>query len=435
MKRDIIKSLVAWKNSNMRKPMILYGARQVGKTWLLKEFGKQEYKQTVYLNFDEDLELGAYFQQNLDTRRIIAALEGHFNVKITPEDTLLIFDELQECQRAKDSLKYFSENAPQYHIAAAGSFLGVASGKFPVGQVSSFTLYPMSFYEFLEAAGYGILLENINELNPALENMHNLLTDMLKTYLYVGGMPAAVNVFVRTKDLAGVRETQNMILSDYKNDFSKHIAPNDIPKVRMLWDSIPAHLAREKKKFIYKDVKTGGRASEFENAMDWLVSTGLVYKIQRTLTPKLPLARDQDREAFKLFMLDVGLLCAKTNVDLPLFYIAEPKIFDDFYGALTEQYVCQELKCSTSNPVFYWGRDRGAAEIDFIMQYKNEVVPIEVKSGKNTQAKSLKVYMGEYKPQIAVRTSLCNIAKFCNSATLREIPLYIIGSFERMIKD
>jgi len=433
MRRNIIKKLVAWKNSSMRKPMILYGARQVGKTWLLKEFGKLEYRQTVYLNFDEDSELSAYFGQSLDTGRIITALESHFDVKITPGDTLLIFDELQECQRAKDSLKYFNEKAPQYHIAAAGSFLGVASGKFPVGQVDGFTLYPMSFYEFLDAAGHSILLESINELNPALEDMHNLLTDMLKTYLYVGGMPAAVNVFVRTKDLASVRETQNMILSDYKNDFSKHISPSDIPKVRMLWDSIPAHLAREKKKFIYKDVKTGGRASEFENAMDWLVNTGLVYKIQRTLTPKLPLSRDQDREAFKLFMLDVGLLCAKTNVDLSLFYSAEPKIFEGFQGALTEQYVCQELKCSFSSPVFYWGRDRGAAEIDFITQYKNEVVPIEVKSGKSTQAKSLKVYMGEYKPKIAVRTSLCNISKFNGSAMLREIPLYVIGSFERML--
>jgi len=434
MRRNIIKRLVAWKNSSMRRPMMLYGARQVGKTWLLKEFGKLEYRQTVYLNFDEDSELGAYFQ-NLDPGRIITALESHFDVKITPKDTLLIFDELQECQRAKDSLKCFSEKAPQYHIAAAGSFLGVASGKFPVGQVDSFTLYPMSFYEFLEAAGHSILLENINELNPALEDMHNLLTDMLKTYLYVGGMPAAVKVFVRTKDLASVRETQNMILSDYKNDFSKHISPNDIPKVRMLWDSIPAHLAREKKKFIYKDVKTGGRASEFENAMDWLVNTGLVYKIQRTLTPKLPLARDQDREAFKLFMLDVGLLCAKTNVDISLFYSAEPKIFEDFQGALTEQYVCQELKCSFPSPIFYWGRDRGAAEIDFITQYKNEVVPIEVKSGKSTQAKSLKVYMGEYKPKIAVKTSLCNIAKLRTSTVLREIPLYIIGSFERIVKN
>jgi len=433
MKRNIIKKLVAWKNSGLRRPMILYGARQTGKTWLLKEFGKLEYKQTVYLNFDEDSELGAYFGQNLNTERIIAALESHFEVKITPEDTLLIFDEIQECQRAKDSLKYFSENAPQYHIAAAGSFLGVASGKFPVGQVDSFTLYPMSFYEFLEATGHSLLLENINELNPALEDMHNLLTDMLKTYLYVGGMPAAVKVFAQTKDLASVRETQNMILTDYKNDFSKHIAPSDIPKVRMLWDSIPAHLAREKKKFIYKDIKTSGRSSEFENAMDWLVNTGLVYKIQRTLNPKLPLSRDQDREAFKLFMLDVGLLCAKTNIDLSSFYISEPKIFADFHGALTEQYVCQELKCSTSNPVFYWGRDRGAAEIDFITQYKNEVVPIEVKSGKNTQAKSLKVYMGEYKPKIAVRTSLCNIAKSGAADVLREIPLYVIGSFERMV--
>ncbi|MDR3019803.1 MAG: ATP-binding protein [Treponema sp.] len=426
MKRYLLEDLKEWKNSNNRKPLILYGARQVGKTWLLKEFGHNEYKQVVYLNFDDDKKLKNYFEADLDTARIISALESHFVVKITPDNTLIIFDELQECQLAKDSLKYFNENAPQYHIVTAGSFLGVAAGKFPVGQVNSLTLYPMSFYEFLEAIGRDMLVESIKSFDrPLLESLAGLLSDMLKIYYYVGGMPSAVDCYVQSQNMAEVREVQNEILQNYKSDFSKHILPNDIPKVRMLWDSIPVHLAREKKKFIYSDIKTGGRASEFENAMDWLVNTGLVYKVHRTLTPKLPLARDQEREAFKLFMLDTGLLCAKTNVDLTIFYTADPAIFHDFHGAMTEQYVCQELKATCTNPLFYWGRDKGAAEVDFIMQYKNEIIPIEVKSERQTQSKSLKVYMEEYNPKIAVRTSLKNIGVNKN---LHSVPLYMLGS-------
>ena len=426
MKRYALETLKNWKHSKNRKPLILYGARQVGKTWLLKEFGHTEYKQTVYINFDDDSQMESYFNKDLDTVRIINALESRFNINITPDNTLIIFDELQECQRAKDSLKYFNENAPQYHIVTAGSFLGVAAGKFPVGQVNSLTLYPLSFYEFLEAIGREKLAETIKSLDrPLLESLSSLLIDLLKTYFYVGGMPAAVDCYVQSQSLIKVRELQKEILNNYKNDFSKHISPHDIPKVRMLWDSIPVHIAREKKKFIYSDVKTGGRASEFENAMDWLVNTGLVYKVPRTLTPKLPLARDQEREAFKLFMLDIGLLCAKINADLTVFYEADPKIFHDFHGAMTEQYVCQELKAICDNPLFYWSRDKGAAEIDFIMQYKNEIIPIEVKSERHTQSKSLKVYMEEYHPKTAVRTSLKSMG--LNNA-LHSIPLYIIGS-------
>ena len=426
MKRYALEFLKEWKNSAHRKPLILYGARQVGKTWLMKEFGNTEYKNVIYLDFDENKKLGDYFDQDLDTGRIIRAIESFSNKEITPEDTLLIFDELQECQRAKDSLKYFNENAPQYHIIAAGSFLGVATGKFPVGKVGRLTLYPMSFYEFLEATGREKLLETIkNRDRPLLENLSTLLIDMLKTYFYVGGMPEAVNIYAQSKNLSKVREVQKEILKNYKSDFSKHINPHEISKVRMLWDSIPVHLAREKKKFIYRDVKTGGRASEFENALDWLLNTGLVYKISRALSPRLPLARNQEREAFKLFMLDTGLLCAKTNVDVTAFYEAEAKIFDDFHGAITEQYVCQELKSTYENPLFYWGREKGAAEIDFIMQYKNDIIPIEVKSEKFTQSKSLKVYMAEYNPKIAVRTSLKNMG---NSNSLYSIPLYMIAS-------
>ena len=431
MKRNAIESLKAWKNSVNRKPLILYGARQTGKTWLLKEFGRTNYKQTIYLNFDDNKKLGDYFQQDLDTARIIDAIGSVFNTEINPADTLIIFDELQECQRAKDSLKYFNENAPQYHIASAGSFLGVAAGKFPVGNVDSLTLYPMSFYEFLEAIEREKLLDAIKERDrPLLESLSGLLSDMLKTYFYVGGMPAAVDMYARSKDLVKVRKVQNEILQNYKSDFSKHIFPHDIPKVRMLWDSIPVHLAREKKKFVYRDVKTGGRASEFENAMDWLINTGLVYKISRILKPELPLARDEEREAFKLFMLDIGLLCAKANIDLAAFYEARAKIFDDFHGAISEQYVCQELKAAGENPLFYWGREKGAAEVDFILQHKNEIIPLEVKSEKHTQSKSLKVYIEEYGPKTAVRTSLKNMGVY---GTLHSVPLYMIASLAEIL--
>ena len=430
MKRYALESLKKWKNAANRKPLIVYGARQVGKTWLMKEFGRTEYREVIYLNFDENKQLADYFQQDLDTKRIIGAIESFSNKEISPE-TLIIFDELQECQRAKDALKFFRENAPQYHIVAAGSFLGVASGKFPVGKVSGLTIYPMSFYEFLEAAGREKLVETIRSRNrPLLESLSGLLADMLKTYFYVGGMPEAVDIYVQSRNLLKVREMQNEILQNYKSDFSKHITPRDISRVRMLWDSIPVHLAREKKKFVYRDVKTGGRASEFESALDWLINTGLVYKIPRVLTPKLPLARDQEREAFKLFMLDTGLLCAKASVDLSAFYESKARIFDDFHGAMSEQYVCQELKASCENPLFYWGRERGAAEIDFIMQYKNEIVPIEVKSERRTQSKSLKVYTAEYKPKITVRTSLKN---FGVSGSLHSIPLYMIASLAEIL--
>jgi predicted AAA+ superfamily ATPase len=433
MKRYVLESLKKWKNSENRKPLILYGARQTGKTWLMKEFGKICYKQFVYLNFDENQEHKDFFQKNLDTKHIINALSYYFKIEITPEDTLIILDEIQECQRAKDALKYFNENAPEYHIIAAGSFLGVAAGKFPVGKVDEITLYPMSFYEFLEAVGRENLLEAVKEYDrKLLETLSALFFELLRAYFFVGGMPAAVQEYASTQNLGEVRRIQNLILNEYKNDFSKHIKGTDIPKVRMLWDSIPFHLAREKKKFIYKDVKVGGRASEFENAMDWLVQTGLVYKVPRTLEIKLPLSRNEEREVFKLYMNDIGLLCAKADVNLADFYSDNPKIFSDFNGALTEQYVCQELRTSFEKLLFYWGRDKGAAEVDFVMQYKGEIIPIEVKSSYNKRSQSLDVYMDLYKPKIAIKTSLRNIG---NEGALHSIPLYLIESLAQIIKE
>jgi len=431
MERYLINNLKKWKNSKNRKPLILWGARQVGKTWLMKEFGRKEYKDVVYLNFDKNEKDRRFFTENVSPGLIVAQLENEFNMVIDPQNTLLIFDELQECQRAKDSLKYFNEDAPQYHVIAAGSYLGVSGGKFPVGQVDMLTLYPMSFFEFLEAVGRKRLVDTFRTLDCALINgLSGLAGELLKTYYYTGGMPAAVSVYTETQNLHKVREVQESILESYKSDFSKHIKGTDIPKVRMLWDSIPVHLGKEKKKFIYKEIKTGGRAAEFENAMDWLVHTGFVHKVTRTETARLPLLAYQQRDIFKLFMLDIGLLCAESKVDIKTFLQPDADIFGVFLGALTEQFVLQELKTITTNPILYWTNEKGHSEIDFILQHENEIIPIEAKSSENARAKSLKVYMEMEKPKYAVRTSLRN---FGVTGNLFSIPLYMMGLFFEII--
>jgi predicted AAA+ superfamily ATPase len=406
---------------------MVYGARQVGKTWLMQEFGRTEFKNVLYLNFDKNEKARRIFGENIDPFNIISLLENDFEIKIDPKNTLLIFDEIQESQRAKDSLKYFNEEAPEYHIIAAGSFLGVATGKFPVGQVNRLTIYPMSFYEFLEAIGRNQLLGTLRKLNPRMiTGLSGTASELLKSYFYVGGMPEAVQTYAKTRDMRKVREIQDFILDNYKGDFSKHIKGVDIPKVRMLWDSIPTHLAKEKKKFIYKEIKSGGRAAEFENAMDWLVNTGLVYKVMRTETAKIPLLSYQQRDIFKLFMLDIGLLCAHSKIDMKTFLQPDANIFDDFKGALTEQFVLQELKNLTTNPILYWVNEKGHSEIDFVLQYNGEIIPIEAKSSENARAKSLKVYMDMEKPAHAVRTSLKNYGVRDN---LYSVPLYMMGSF------
>ena len=433
MERVRYNDLLAWKKSKNRKPLILYGARQVGKSWLLDAFGKGEFKQVLHLNFDTEDGLAPIFGGNISPERIIAALSAYYKTEINPADTLLIFDEIQASQRAKDSLKYFNEKAPQYHIAAAGSFLGVASGKFPVGQVDELTLFPMSFAEFLEASGESRMLDILRSQDPALINaLAERFTELLKTYMYVGGMPAAVKTYIETNDPQKVRTEQNAILNNYKNDFANHIPAKDLPKVRMIWDSIPYHLAKEKKKFVYKEIKTGGRAAEFENAMDWLVNTALVYRVDRTTSPKLPLSSYGEREHFKLYFLDVGLLGAKAMLDISTLMLPNNSVFTEFKGALTEQYALQELKANTALPVFYWGNDSGKAEVDFIMQYKNEIVPIEAKSAISTKSQSLSVYLEKYKSARAVRTSL---KPFSKDGRTYAVPLYMIGEIERVLAD
>jgi len=435
MNRLIYADLLKWKTSKSRKPLLLYGARQVGKTWLLEEFGKKEFETSFYINFDTDHTVHSAFKEDISPKIVIRNLENYFNRKIDPANTLLIFDEIQECQRAKDSLKYFNENAPQYFVAAAGSFLGIASGKFPVGQVNELTLYPLSFSEFLEATGNDMLAGTLRE-KSVLENLplitasHDLLTGKLKDYFFTGGMPEAVKTFSETGSFAEVLGIQETILNNYKNDFLKHISAANIPKVNMLWDSIPVHLAREKKKFVYKDVKIGGRALEFENAMNWLTNTGLVYRVDRITDPKLPLSRSVEREFFKLYMLDTGLLTAKAKAGISGLVSGSNSIFSEFKGALTEQFVLQELKAAGGMPVFYWGNASGKAEVDFLIQYKNEVIPIEVKSSFNTKSQSLSVYTEKYNPKYAVRASLKNFGK---SEGLISVPLYMIGMLKELI--
>jgi uncharacterized protein len=431
MERTAYDELLAWKTSRSRKPLILYGARQVGKTWLLKEFGKNEYKTVIYINFDKEPDVQKYFTGNISPNYIVAGLEDYSKKKIVPEETLIIFDEIQENQRAKDSLKYFNEDAPQYHIAAAGSFLGIAGGKFPIGQVDEITIRPMSFYEFLRARGDAILLNNIKSLDKALFDLNSITAEpKLKEYMYVGGMPAVVKAFIESGNLHEARKEQEKILNNYKEDFSKHIKGTDIPKVRMIWDTIPLHLAKEKKKFMYKEIKTGARAAAYENALDWLVNTGLVYKTDRTSEAKLPLAAYADREAFKIYMLDTGLLTAASGLDITTFYDPDPLVFKEFKGAITEQFVLQELKTLGAMPVCYWGREEGKNEVDFVVQWRNEIVPIEVKSGIRTKSKSLDIYRELYRPAHSIRTTLKN---FGVSGGLYSIPLYMIASFSALL--
>jgi predicted AAA+ superfamily ATPase len=428
MKRNVYYELLGWKNSPDRKPLLLQGARQVGKTWLMEEFGKNEYKNIISLNFDKNPSLSAFFDDDINPVNIINKLEQHFDTKISPQETLLLFDEVQESARALNSLKYFCEEAPQYHIIAAGSFLGVSEhGSFPVGKVDRITLYPLSFYEFLEGIGKGRYVETLKKFDfDMIRSFSHEYAGFLKTYFYVGGMPKAVAAYAERGDLREVRSIQNVILADYKDDFSKHIFPLNTPKVEMIWNSIPRHLSKERKKFVYNELASGARAYAYEDAMNWLFDTRLVYKVARTQEYKLPLASYADEGVFKLYMLDTGLFGAKSELDIT--YLLEPnndELFSIFNGAMTEQFVMQELKTAGFTP-YYWGRERGAAEVDFVLQWRNEIVPVEVKSGFRKKSKSLDVYRNLYNPAHIVRTSLRN---FGVTEGLYSVPLYMIAGF------
>lgn len=426
MYRIAIEKLYKWKNSKRRKPLIIEGARQVGKTWLMKEFGKQAYADTVYINFDSNSRMADLFSADLDTDRLIMGLELYAGRKINPDNTLLIFDEVQEVPRALASLKYFYENAPQYHIVCAGSLLGIAlhqGTSFPVGKVDFLKLYPLSFSEFLMAIGNERFAELLkNQDYEMIASFKQTYIDALKHYYFVGGMPEAVQSFAESKDFNEVRAIQKRILAAYEQDFSKH-APNEIvPKIRMLWNSIPSQLARENKKFIYGLVREGGRAREYETAIMWLSDCGLVHKVSRVNAAGIPLKAYEDLKAFKLFIVDVGLLGCMTGLRQRTLLDGDD-LFVEFKGALTEQYVCQQLKTVEDLGIYYYTNDRGSCEIDFVVDNGEQIVPIEVKAETNLRAKSLKTYRERFEPELSVRTSMADYKK---EDWLLNLPLYAI---------
>ncbi len=432
MYRIAIEKLMKWKQSKRRKPLIIEGARQVGKTWLMKEFGKQAYADTVYINFDSNSRMAELFASDLDTDRLIMGLELYAGRKIDPDNSLLIFDEVQEVPRALASLKYFYENAPQYHIVCAGSLLGIAlhqGTSFPVGKVDSLKLYPLSFKEFLMATDKGRFAELLDKQDfKMVTSFKQTYIDALKQYYFVGGMPEAVQSFAENKDFNEVREIQKRILAAYEQDFSKH-APNEIvPRLRMLWNSIPSQLAKENKKFIYGLVREGARAKEYESAIMWLSDCGLVHKVSRVNAPGIPLRAYEDLKAFKLFVLDVGLLGCMAGLRQRTLLDGND-LFIEFKGALTEQYVCQQLKTIEGLDVYYYTNDRGSCEVDFVIETGERIVPVEVKAETNLRAKSLKTYREKFSPEISVRTSMSNYEK---EEWLVNLPLYAIDQIDKI---
>ena len=432
MYRFGIEELKKWKTRKHRKPLIIRGARQVGKTWLMKEFGSKFYTQYVYINFDNNERMKNLFEGDLDVQRIIIGLELYAGYKIDPDNMLLIFDEIQEVPKALTSLKYFNENAPQYQIVCARSLLGIAlheGTSFPVGKVEFLDLYPLSYYEFMMALGkerFVTLLQG-RQYSFATDFKQEYI-DSLKQYYYVGGMPEVVQAFADNRDFNEVRTIQRRILSAYEQDFSKH-APNEaVPRIRMLWNSIPAQLTKENKKFIYGLIKEGARAKEYELALLWLTDCGLVHKVHRVTVPNLPLKAYEDIKAFKLFFVDVGLLSCMVGLKQGVLLDGN-ELFKEFKGALTEQYVLQELKTLKGINTYYWTADRGTAEVDFVIDNGDDVFPVEVKAEINLQAKSLKVYREKFHPMKSIRTSM---ADYRDEGWLLNLPLWALENIETL---
>ena len=435
MKRNLMKSLKEWKNSPYRKPLILSGARQVGKTWLMKEFGRTEYTNTVYVNFDQDINAAGLFEGSINPDRIILGLRALSSMEIDPDNTLIIFDEVQEAPRALTSLKYFCEEAPQYSIIAAGSLLGVAlhaGTSFPVGKVDRMHLYPLNFQEFLYAMGEDAAAEILQTKDQRMITvLREKLSDLLRQYYYVGGMPEAVNYYKDNKEFAGVRQIQKNLLAYYQQDFSKHAEPRLTERLNLVWSSIPAQLAKENRKFIYGQVRQGARAKDFELAIQWLSDCGLIHVIHRVTKPGYPLKAYEDLNAFKIYLLDVGLLGAMA--DLSSNTIVEGnRIFTEFKGALAEQYVLQELIAEDHLNPMYYSAENSRMEIDFIVQKGDEVIPIEVKAEENLRAKSLRTYCEKYKPKTAVRFSMSD---YREQDWMVNVPLYEINWLIEQGKD
>ena len=434
MERLIIDELIKWKSRKDRKPLILKGVRQCGKTYILNEFGKENYDEVAYFNFEGNPALAERFEQDLDSKRIIMELGVLSGKRIKPDSTLIIFDEIQFCNKALTSLKYFYEQAAEYHIVCAGSLLGITLSKplsFPVGKVDFLTLRPMSFYEFVLANDEPMLLEYIDKLNantPVPQIFADKLITLLKTYYVTGGMPEAVAKWIESKDVAGVERIQDVILSSYELDFAKHAPATDFPKLSLIWRSIPDQLAKENGKFVYGHVKSGARAKDLEDAMQWLISSGMVYKVSKIERPSIPLSAYSNQSYFKLYMSDIGLLRRMSR--LPASSIFEESIlYSEFKGALTENYVLCELVNLHGDVPYYW-KSGNTAEVDFIAQFEEKIVPIEVKASVNVKARSLGVYREKYKPEVSLRTSMLNVKK---DNDLLSLPLYILWTIEKLI--
>ena len=426
MYRAAIEELHKWLQRKNKKPLIIRGARQVGKTWLMQEFGKTAFEKMVYVSFDNNQRMKALFANDLNIERIVTGLELYAGHKIDPKTTLLILDEIQEVPQALTSLKYFNETAPEYQIVCAGSLLGVALHKgtsFPVGKVDFLDLYPLSFTEFILAMGKEQYVELLVKGDYTLATTFKQeYIDLLRYYYYVGGMPEVVQAFSENKDFNEVREIQQRILEAFEQDFSKH-APNDVvPRIRMLWHSIPAQLTKDNKKFIYGLIKEGARARDYELALLWLADRGLIHKVHRVTAPNIPLKAYEDTKAFKLFLLDVGLLSCMTRLRQDTLLDGN-ELFKEFKGVLTEQYVLQQLKTLKGIATYYWTNERGSAEIDFVIDNRNDIIPVEVKAEVNLQAKSLKTYRDKFSPRLSIRTSM---ADYKDEGWLLNLPLWAI---------
>lgn len=435
MEREVYQALKTWKASPARKPLLLQGARQVGKTHLLKDFARREYADFIYLNFEETPDLASIFAGDLTVTRLIEVISAFVAKTIHPDTTVIILDEIQVCPRALTSLKYFHEQAPQYHVMAAGSLLGVSVGKtnsFPVGKVNFLNLYPLSFFEFLLAMGEERLLVMLKENQicaPLPDLIHTRLSDLMQRYLFLGGMPEVVQSYVSGADLNQARNIQKDILLAFERDFSKYTTPTQAVRVGEIWRSIPSHLARGNKKFKYSDVRKGGRASQFESAVEWLRNAGLILQSVNLTRPKLPLLGQLDAQRFKVYLLDCGLLGAMVDLP-PRFAVDNETIFSEYKGAFMENMVASELARLPHGALYYWISE-GIAEVDFILVRDQEIVPLEVKSGLNRNIKSLRVYADKFKPRQILRTSPRNfdqINDFIN------IPLYAIGNFSDYLR-
>ena len=430
MYRSALTRLQEWKDKPNRKPLIIRGARQVGKTWLMKEFGRTSFANTAYINFDNNRRMRILFEDDYDLKRIITALQIESGVKITPEDTLIIFDEVQEVPQALTALKYFYENAPEYAVVAAGSLLGIAMHQgtnFPVGKVDELQLYPLSFREFLLATENAPLVDLLDHLDwPLITTFKSKYIDLLRQYYYVGGMPEAVAAYVGRGDFAEVRTIQNALLAAYEQDFSKHAPNNIVPRLRMVWQSIPAQLAKENRKFIYGMLREGARAKDFEVALQWLADCGLIHRVHRVSKPGMPLKAYHDLTAFKLYLLDVGLLAAMGDIDVRTL-LGGNDIFVEFKGALTEQYVLQQLIAEVGVTPYYWSSEHGTGEIDFLFQLDGTIVPLEVKAEENLRARSLRSFNEKYPGLRPIRTSMSDHRR---EAWMENWPLYAIGELE-----